>query len=366
MPPPLFNPSPELTQVLLERLAAPNHSLTTIAADHDTTLEALVLWATRPDIAERQRAIKGYAAERSRTAAISCLHTCVEALATSLHAYIKDEHALPAAYDAPTALARDRLRSGARRSSWHIQRIARAHPELVPAELLGVVTPASSDAPDRPARRIAPQPDATLLTTLAAAAASNPQITAFLGAFLAGFTNHAPAAADPDRGTGFQPVSTAPSPSATAPADANLNPSPLPSAPTSTGNTKAIEGALRTQGTSRSAHPSSDIPDLRSPPPDAASGDPDRPSDSATAILSTRSVFDTPTDNSHASTLADVAGDFRKIDPGARFNEPYRIPDRHVERLEKAGRCRPPPRVVPMLNTARPPPHPPPPEQCVA
>lgn len=131
VPTPAFHPSDP--NILLAALADPTRALADIAATHNTTLHALALWLTRPDIAARLDDLDALSARRTRSTATSAL----AAAAATLHAILQDFLTRPAEADPALRL---RAMESARRAACALVRLAR-------------FSPGPAQRPDRPAQR---------------------------------------------------------------------------------------------------------------------------------------------------------------------------------------------------------------------
>jgi hypothetical protein len=134
-----FTPAPSAASAIIAGFSDPATSLVTIAADHNTTLEALLLWASHPEIRERLARIDSIAMDRTRLAVASSLHTAIHALVTMLDGYIRDENSNPSAADAETGgthagasarntASRQAPRNQARLAAWLLYRLRSGDP----------------------------------------------------------------------------------------------------------------------------------------------------------------------------------------------------------------------------------------------
>ncbi len=73
-----FDPGEQQAADILEQLVSPHCSLSSLAAAHGTSFQALTLWLTRPDIAARIDAVENVCARRVRVVAVNHLSHCVE------------------------------------------------------------------------------------------------------------------------------------------------------------------------------------------------------------------------------------------------------------------------------------------------
>ncbi len=87
----LFNPSPEIHALILSQLADHNHSLISIAAYHDITIEALTLWMARPEINQAIANIENAASRHLRLAATCQLPRTIPIILAVLRAYEWEE-----------------------------------------------------------------------------------------------------------------------------------------------------------------------------------------------------------------------------------------------------------------------------------
>ncbi len=129
MPTSPFNPDPATTDALLQSIAADySLSLTDIAAQHNTTIEALTAWLTRDDIDERLTAIESACARRARLTAANHLpavaHVAKQALEEA-----SDVLRLPPDYRTQHSIAlRIRATESARKAAALLLRIANFTP----------------------------------------------------------------------------------------------------------------------------------------------------------------------------------------------------------------------------------------------
>lgn len=87
----LFEPDPALEPRILQQIAQPDCSLTALAELHGTTADALTLWMTRPDIAERCRTIISGGMTQTKMVVATRLNMCVKGLMAIVAAYHHDE-----------------------------------------------------------------------------------------------------------------------------------------------------------------------------------------------------------------------------------------------------------------------------------
>ncbi len=87
----LFRPTPEVQALVLSQLADHNHSLISIAAYHDITIEALTLWMARPEINQAIANIENAASRHLRLAATCQLPRTIPILLAVLRAYEWEE-----------------------------------------------------------------------------------------------------------------------------------------------------------------------------------------------------------------------------------------------------------------------------------
>jgi hypothetical protein len=79
-----FEPTPEAAEPIIRDLTDPSIALTDVAARHNTSLEALILWLETPDTAARIDAIDSAVARRARLVATNYLPNVAQALARIL------------------------------------------------------------------------------------------------------------------------------------------------------------------------------------------------------------------------------------------------------------------------------------------
>ncbi len=125
-----FHPDATTAATIVNELASNETTLRDIADRHDTTLEALTLWMTRPDIAQRLSALESACARRARLTVANSLNAIANTL-LHLLAEAKDDHAsvhrVPAATHHAFA-ARMQSRESARKAANLLLRIARYTP----------------------------------------------------------------------------------------------------------------------------------------------------------------------------------------------------------------------------------------------
>jgi len=122
---PLFDPSPDLTSVVLNDFDNSRLSLQDIAEIHKTTVDALALWLARPHIAEVCAARRSMISDRARTSAATFLPNVARVLNGIL-----DDHEYDATHAAnttsPRALElRQRSRETVRKASALLRSITR-------------------------------------------------------------------------------------------------------------------------------------------------------------------------------------------------------------------------------------------------
>ncbi|MBX3357913.1 MAG: hypothetical protein KF745_05750 [Phycisphaeraceae bacterium] len=149
-----FSPSPDRIDSILDALADPDVTLREVAEIHSTTLEALTLFITRPDIAERLRLIESAVAHRTRLIAVNFLPSVVKTLNRILDEHNAEESHVPIPATNLRALEyRRRARETARRAASLLLRLSRFSPGAapIPAAAPGQV-PAGTAADREPAR----------------------------------------------------------------------------------------------------------------------------------------------------------------------------------------------------------------------
>ncbi len=120
-----FSPSPNSIPLLLEHLSCSSLSLLQVAHAHNTSLDALTTWMTRPDIAERLDELHHIAAQRARLVAAQHLAAATEALASIVHTGMSRAESAPLDPTNPRQLAlRLRQRESIRRAATTILRIS--------------------------------------------------------------------------------------------------------------------------------------------------------------------------------------------------------------------------------------------------
>jgi hypothetical protein len=91
-----FDPSPEIASAVLAALVDPSLSFNTLAAAANTTLDALSLWLTRPDIRERIESTDRITTWRTRLIAASHLYAVPPALVKILTDFTNSQATQPA------------------------------------------------------------------------------------------------------------------------------------------------------------------------------------------------------------------------------------------------------------------------------
>ncbi|MFA6046378.1 MAG: hypothetical protein WC718_15445, partial [Phycisphaerales bacterium] len=87
-----FTPTREIADQVIDALGSPDNTLREVASDFNTTVEALTLWMTRPDIADRLNAIHSAVTYRSRLIATNFLPGVVRLLNSIIDNHLADEH----------------------------------------------------------------------------------------------------------------------------------------------------------------------------------------------------------------------------------------------------------------------------------
>ncbi|MFA6046351.1 MAG: hypothetical protein WC718_15310 [Phycisphaerales bacterium] len=176
-----FTPSPALAAQVIDALGSPDNTLRDVAADFSTTLEALTLWMTRPDIAARLDAIQSAVTRRTRLMATNFLPGVVRLLNSIIDHYHEDEHERE---PQPLAPEPRRHRENARKAAALLIRLAkltgtpspREHPNpAAPPPLRGTAlggTALQSGAPPIASAPSSPSPAALGLPNLVAWASS--------------------------------------------------------------------------------------------------------------------------------------------------------------------------------------------------
>lgn len=161
-----FTPSPAVAAQVLEALGNPDFTLRDVSRQHKTTVEALALWMTRPDIAARLHAIHSAITHRASLMANNFLPGAVKLLVSIINNHLADEHA-----HEPQPLAPEprRHRENARKAANALVRLARL--SAAPAD--DTRTPPAHDTPENiqtsRAPTHAPMPHASLPSSLTTA-----------------------------------------------------------------------------------------------------------------------------------------------------------------------------------------------------
>ncbi|MBX3358801.1 MAG: hypothetical protein KF745_10255 [Phycisphaeraceae bacterium] len=129
LPLPDFNPPPELASRILDSVTDPTITLRDVAELHDTTVEALVVWFARPEIAERLDQIESAIARRTRIVASNFLPSVTTTLGRSIDEHNSDEAHFPVRpTDQRGMELRRRSRETARRAAGLLVRLANFTP----------------------------------------------------------------------------------------------------------------------------------------------------------------------------------------------------------------------------------------------
>lgn len=120
-----FNPTQAQRTQLLEHLCDGYRSLHQIANEHNTTLDALVLWMSTPAIQQELTTIHSAAATHARLAATMHLPRLVPILMLTAEAYESEESRVPMTDSLQSMHARARQRDAARKATTLLLRIAK-------------------------------------------------------------------------------------------------------------------------------------------------------------------------------------------------------------------------------------------------
>lgn len=153
-----FDPGEQQTADIIEAVLSPVSSLTSIAADHGTSLHAITNWLTRPDIAARIDATESVCARRLRAVAVNHLPIAVGAITHTIRACDYEESHVPAK-ELNHFEAKRRTRETMLRASRLLLRFANFQPGALPTRLFRPTTP-SPTSPTSPTTQtdFAPQP----------------------------------------------------------------------------------------------------------------------------------------------------------------------------------------------------------------
>jgi len=92
----LFTPSPDQEAALLHTFIDPYCSLRDIAEEYSTTLDALILYLSKPEVMQRLAAFETMAAFRTRLVALNHLQFVADSLRTTVEACTKEIESAPA------------------------------------------------------------------------------------------------------------------------------------------------------------------------------------------------------------------------------------------------------------------------------
>lgn len=143
----VFKPTPERRAQVLTDLADYNHSILSIAAKHNITVEALTLWMDSPDIVRALAAIESAAAVHNRLAAATILPRTIPVLLDAVTAYQWEETHLVSDNSLASLASKHKRRESARRATSLLLRITCATPPGLPKR----------STPPHPARRAIPR-----------------------------------------------------------------------------------------------------------------------------------------------------------------------------------------------------------------
>jgi len=124
MPSPVFEPAEAILDGLLDDLSSPNLSLTDIALNCGTTIEALSVWLGTDGATLLIQHSLHAATLRTRLAATHALPTAVQALVTALTDYSKEDYNAGRESSADTPCIREHRRTSARRAAQLLTRLA--------------------------------------------------------------------------------------------------------------------------------------------------------------------------------------------------------------------------------------------------
>ena len=141
---PLFNPTPDQLDDLLDDLSSPDLSLRDLARRFNTTIEAFSAWLysepARPLLEHSFHA----ATLRTRLAATHSLPSAVQALVTSLQDFVDESHKVTLRPSLDTMPLREGRRTSARRAAHLLHRLANFTPRSLEPHFLA---PPSARAP---------------------------------------------------------------------------------------------------------------------------------------------------------------------------------------------------------------------------
>lgn len=127
-----FEPDERTAEDIFLRLTDPDESFQDIADRAKTSIETLVAWMTRPDVARRIDVFEAAIARRARLAAFGSVRTAITALRLMLDGFVYDEgHILVNPRDSRAQAQRNRARDIARETASQLIRFA-AHPPTPP------------------------------------------------------------------------------------------------------------------------------------------------------------------------------------------------------------------------------------------
>lgn len=141
-----FDPGEQQTADIIEAVLSPVSSLTSIAADHGTSLHAITSWLTRPDIAARIDATESVCARRLRAVAVNHLPIAVGAITHTIRACDYEESHVPAK-ELNHFEAKRRTRETMLRAARLLLRFASFQPGALPTRPFRPPTPTSPTSP---------------------------------------------------------------------------------------------------------------------------------------------------------------------------------------------------------------------------
>jgi hypothetical protein len=125
-----FRPDAQALETILSQLISSIHSLDSIAACHNTSVGALTLWMSRPDVQPILDQLESGCYRHARLAAAHELPKAVNALSLILSCASEAEASIPIPREPRGIILRERSRTNTRKAAWLLYRISRSHPSI--------------------------------------------------------------------------------------------------------------------------------------------------------------------------------------------------------------------------------------------